>query len=172
VKDLSASALQPLLAIVVNYLATSEGPPRMTPQLLALTANSFQCQWAVYWRVQPGADCLRADEIWTHGLVDAGPLEHDTRGRSLGTSEGAVGQACRMRKPIWTTVLGLQMDIPRSLDAQFVGFSGGLWIPVQFDTAVYGVIEVLGLDMPPPSKESLELVELFGRSMGGLLERH
>jgi hypothetical protein len=77
-----------------------------------------------------------------------------------------------MRKPIWTTVLGLQMDLPRSLDAQFVGFSGGLWIPVQFDTAVYGVIEVLGLDMPPPSKESLELVELFGRSMGGLLERH
>jgi hypothetical protein len=171
VKDLNASALQPLLAIVVNYLATSGRHPRITPQALALTANSFECQWAVYWQIQPGADCLCAEEIWTHGLVDAGPLERDTRGRSLASSEGAVGQAYRTRKPIWTTILGLQMDLPRSLDAQFVGFSGGLWIPVQFDTSVYGVIELLGLDMPPPSKESLELVELFGRSIGGLLER-
>lgn len=170
-KDLSASALQPLLAIVVDYLATSVDSSRMTPQVLALTANTFECQWAAYWRVQPDADRLYADVIWKHGLLDTSQLDLDTSGRSLTRSEGAAGAAWSRHKPVWTSNLGLQMGVPRSLAAQGVGFSGGLWIPLQFDTTVYGVIELLGLDLPPLSKEALELVELFGRSMGGLLER-
>lgn len=71
---------------------------------------------------------------------------------------------------MWTSNLGLDMCLLRSLDAKHAGFSGGIWFALATDTTVYGVVEFLGLNIAPSTNESLEIVEQFGKSIGRLLE--
>lgn len=168
--NMTVSALQPLLMFVIDQLANSRSPPRITTHILVLMATIFQCQWATYWRVQSDTARLYPEVIWNHELVNTHYLERDTRGRLLALNEGTAGHVWRKRTPVWTTNLGLDMCLPRSTDAQKAGLTGGLWFALGTDAAVYGVVELLSLNIMPPSKELLESVEEFGKSIGHLLE--
>ena len=64
--------------------------------------------------------------------------------RTLSLSEGTAGHVWRSRKPVWSVNLVQDMCFPRSVDAEGAGLHGGVWLAINTDTAVYGVIELLG----------------------------
>jgi hypothetical protein len=62
------------------------------------------------------------------------------------------------------------MCLPRSLNAEEAGLKGGIWFAIQTETVVYGVIELLGIDIPPATPELLQAVEEFGKAIGSVVE--
>ena len=109
--------------------------------------------------------------VWNLEPAKVWNLEQSTRVRTLTLSEGTAGHVWRSRKPVWTTDLAADMCLPRSLKAKEAGLKGGIWIPIKTDSAVHGVIELLGIDIPSPSEELLVSIEQFGVSIGLLMEK-
>lgn len=60
--------------------------------------------------------------------------------------------------------------MPRSLDADTAGLHGGVWFAIKTDSAVYGVVELLGTKIPAATQELLVGIESFGIQIGQLLE--
>jgi hypothetical protein len=108
---------------------------------------------------------------WTTNQFNAKKLKADTEHRSLSLSEGNAGHVWRSRKPIWTDDLIRDMCIPRSLDAESVGLHGGIWFALKTESAVYGVMELLGTNLPVADDEMLATIELLGINIGRSIEQ-
>ena len=164
-----SSDIKQRLDDIVNRLEAASEP--ITPPTLAEIADLFLCQWATLWLVHPDRAVLFPDLVWNLEPSKVWHLEENTRVRTLSLSEGTAGHVWRSRKPIWTTDLVRDMCLPRSLDARGAGLRGGIWFAIRTDSVVFGVIELLGIDLPPASADALLAIEEFGRSLGRLLER-
>lgn len=162
---------QRLLTLTADHLAVSPSPLRIDSSTLAQIAEIFSCQWATLWLVHPDQPSLHPDMVWNLEPAKVWNLEQSTRVRTLTLSEGTAGHVWRSRKPVWTTDLAADMCLPRSLKAKEAGLKGGIWIPIKTDSAVHGVIELLGIDIPSPSEELLVSIEQFGVSIGLLMEK-
>ena len=46
---------------------------------------------------------------------------------------------------------------------------GGIWIPVQTDAEVFGIVEMLGTKIPPPSRSLLAAADRLGLELATLL---
>ncbi len=138
--------------------------------VLERLAQAAHCDWATYWVVDPQSQTLRPITSWS-GLGPEGQLfDRDARARITSTSHGAAAKVWRNRKPIWTTNLALDMDMPRSLRAAAAGLQGGMWFAVKTDTAIYGVIELLARALPVITTETLVAVERVGSRLGYVIE--
>jgi hypothetical protein len=62
------------------------------------------------------------------------------------------------------------MCLPRSLDAASEGLQGGVWFALKTEHAVYGVIELLGKNLPRGTDGLLGAVENLGIRLGRLIE--
>jgi hypothetical protein len=145
-------------------------PVPISPPMLAQIAELFSCQWATLWLVHPERALLHPDLVWSLEPSKVWHLEESTRVRTLSVSEGTAGHVWRSRKPIWTTNLVSDMCLPRSIDAGEAGLHGGIWFAIQTDAVVYGVIELLGIDLPAATPEMLDIVEEFGKVIGSVME--
>lgn len=160
-----------LLTLVADRLERSPVPLRFDRSTLAEIAEIFSCQWATLWLIHPEEPRLHPDLVWNLDATQVWNLEQSTRVRTLTLSEGTAGHVWRSRKPVWSANLIADMCLPRSLKAEEAGLKGGVWIPIKTDSAVYGVIELLGIDIPLPSEELMVSIEQFGISIGLLMER-
>ena len=142
------------------------------PNLLSLLAVTTGSEWATYWQVDPIAYLLRPITTWSAISTPNPKLEQDTRSRTLSLSEGNAGHVWRSRKPIWTTDLVKDMCLPRSLDANESGLRGGIWFALKSERVVYGVIELLGKDIPNSTDDSLLAIERLGIKLGLLIEKN
>ncbi len=159
----SLGALKRAFEQTTNILRISS---EISLESLGALAESLRCDWATYWQVDPAAQVLRAKVTWRRPGVDSAHLARDTQGRSLTMSEGVAGHVWRSRKPIWTNNIVQDMCLPRSLDASEAGLHGGVWFAVQNKRTVYGVIELLGRDLNPGTREHLLVIEQFGFTLG------
>ena len=149
------------------------GSPEAAKKMFKTLGVALGCEWGTYWEVDAAARSLRATATWnTPGLspekIDR--LATDTRSRSLSLSEGNAGLVWRTKKPLWTIDLVTDMCLPRSLEARALSLRGGIWFAVKTETTVYGVIELLGRDVPEPSDELLAGIELLGIRLGQTFE--
>lgn len=133
-------------------------------------AVALGCDWATYWLVDPLQPALRPYAQWTRRPMKAEQLTRDTMGRALSLSEGNAGHVWRSRKPVWSQDIALDMCLPRSLDAKAAGFSGGIWFAVQTSQTVYGVVELLGEQLPPGTPDLRDAVERLGLTFGELMQ--
>jgi hypothetical protein len=158
------------LTRIARGLEGQPGP--ITPAVLAQIAALFDCQWATLWLVHPDRQLLHPDVVWNLEPSKVWHLTENTTPRTLSLSEGTAGHVWRSRKPIWTTNLARDMCLPRSLSAEEAGLRGGIWFPVQIDAVVYGVVELLGIDLPPATPGGLRQIEDFGYAIGRVIEMH
>jgi hypothetical protein len=156
------------LAQIVRNL--EQRPVPITPAVLAKIAELFGCQWATLWLVHPDRPLLHPDLVWNLEPSKVWHLTENTTLRTLSLSEGTAGHVWRSRRPIWTTNLARDMCLPRSLNAGEAGLKGGIWFAIQTETVVYGVIELLGIDLPPATPDMLHAVEEFGKAIGNVME--
>lgn len=138
--------------------------------LLALLGEALGCEWGTLWKVDSSAQRLKPVATWSAPHIKTGPLAEHTINRALSLSEGTAGHVWRGRKPIWTQNLVQDMCLPRSLDADTAGLHGGVWFAIKTDSAVYGVVELLGTKTPAATQELLVGIESFGIQIGQLLE--
>ena len=142
----------------------------MGSELLALLGEALGCEWGTLWKVDSSAQRLRPVATWSTANIQAGRLAEHTINRALSLSEGTAGHVWRGRKPIWTQDLVQDMCLPRSLDAKTAGLHGGVWFALKTDSAVYGVVELLGTKIPAATQELLVGIEAFGVQIGHLIE--
>lgn len=159
----SLGALKRAFEQTINMLRASS---EISLDILEVLAESLRCDWATYWQVDPAAQVLRAKVIWRRPGIDSTHLARDTEGRGLTMSEGVAGHVWRSGKPIWTNNIVRDMCVPRSLDASEAGLHGGVWFAVKNKRAVYGIIELLGRDLNPGTREHLLVIEQFGFRLG------
>jgi hypothetical protein len=152
----------------VVLLHASRSVERSAKELLEILAQGFDCEWGTFWKVD--RTILRAITIWSAPTVKATQLNADTRNRTISPSDGTAGHVWRSRKPIWTADLTTDMCLPRSLEAADAGLHGGVWFALKTDRAVYGVIELLGKDLPRATDILLAAVEDLGIRLGYLIE--
>lgn len=141
--------------------------PREALQALAVALG---CTWATYWKVEVATMTLRAAVWWSNPEISDRRLRSHTLGRNLSMSEGTAGHVWRSQKPIWTTDLARDMCLPRSLDARHAGLQGGVWFAVKAEGTVFGIVELLGADIPPATDEHLKAAERLGLRLGSLLK--
>jgi hypothetical protein len=142
---------------------------QIAPQLLEELGHSLNCQWGTYWKVFPELYQLRPFATWTDSNFEAPALSRDTKNRTLSISEGTAGHVWRSRKPVWTLNLIKDMCLPRSLDADSSGLTGGIWFALKTEDTVYAVVELLGRQITPPTEELIVGIESFGIHLGHLL---
>lgn len=143
---------------------------RASVRLLQFLGEKLGCEWGTLWTVDAVRHQLCPVATWNSPSTEAPRLERDTVGRSLSLSEGNAGHVWRSRKPIWTVDLIKDMCIPRSIDAVNAGLHGGIWFAVKSEEAVYGVVELLGRSVPPPTAELLAQIEILGIWLGAAFE--
>lgn len=139
-------------------------------ELLPLLGEALGCEWGTLWKVDSSARRLKPVATWSTPSIQTDRLAEHTIHRALSLSEGTAGHVWRGRKPIWTQDLVQDMCLPRSLDAETAGLHGGIWFAIKTDSAVYGVIELLGTQIPAATQELLVGIEAFGVRIGQLIE--
>jgi len=152
----------------VMLLRASKSIQQSANELLKLLAEAIGCEWGTFWKVDH--NILRVTSTWSTPSMTATELNADTRNRTISPSEGTAGHVWRSRKPIWTVDLVSDMCLPRSLEAKSAGLQGGVWFALKTDQAVYGVIELLGKNLPRGTDELLVTVENLGIRLGRLIE--
>jgi GAF domain-containing protein len=143
-------------------------------EMLETLASALGCEWGTYWEVDGEAMRLRAMATWSVPGLPAEKVDRlamDTRSRSLSLSEGNAGLVWRSRKPLWTVDLVRGMCLPRSLEARELHLQGGIWFAIKTETTVYGVVELLGQEVPEPNDELLAGIELLGIRLGHAFEQ-
>jgi len=162
--------LRKILDESVVCLRESSSSKVAAPMLLEKLGRALECEWGTFWEVDSRAHVLRPIGTWSASSLEVKKLEQDTRSRNLSLSEGNAGHVWRSRKPLWTVDLVKDMCIPRSIDADRAGLHGGVWFALKTDRAVYGVIELLGLNLAPAEEELIAGIEIFGIQLGKILE--
>ena len=145
---------------------------KIATQILEELGASLNCQWGTYWKVSAETLQLHPFATWTEHGFDAPALNRDTKGRTLTISEGTAGHVWRSRKPVWTLDLIKDMCLPRSLDADSSGLTGGIWFALKTENTVYAVIELLGRQVTPPTEELIVGIENFGIQLGHLVQEY
>lgn len=152
----------------VKLLSSSGKIEHAAPELIEMLARAIGCDWATYWKVESLA--LRPISSWSSHLITAPKLKADTQNRTLSLSEGTAGHVWRSGKPVWSTNLVRDMCLPRSLDPTTAGLQGGVWFALKADRATYGVIELLGRNLPEATGELLSAIETHGMNLGRLIQ--
>ena len=166
----AAVILQRTFARAVERIDESLGMAGVGPDLLEILARPFHCRWAKHWKVDENKKHLYPASIWQDKSVLTDLLYRDSLNRELSISQGTAGHVWRSKKPVWTTNIVQDMYLPRSLEADRADLHGGIWFALKTDTAVYGVIEMLGQELEPVNDEVLVLIEQVGISLGFLIE--
>ncbi len=165
IRDLSNSFSKVSQLFRSNY-SFDLAPQKMLKEL----GHALNCQWGTYWKVSAEGRELSPYATWMEPELNAQDLNRDTRNRFLSLSEGTAGQVWRSKKPVWTLDLFQNMCLPRSLDADKCGLTGGIWFALKSEDTVYAVVELLGHDVLPPSQELIRGLESFGIHLGHFLK--
>ena len=165
-KDLQSALERATDLAVGGILCTTDA----SVHLLERLGEALGCDWGTVWKVDTVHLRLCPIATWNSPSHEIPALERDTKSRTLSLSEGNAGHVWRSKKPIWTVDLIREMCIPRSLDATDAGLRGGIWFALKTEHATYGVIELLGRDLPSPTAELLAGLEILGVRLGEAIE--
>ena len=132
---------------------------------LGLAAAS---EWAAYWMLVPKQRRVRPLAIWSvSGPKVQLPARHPPQ--TVSDSESTATHVWRNQKPVWATSTVAQ-GAPRTLEDPQGDLQSGVWFAVKTDTAVYGVIELLGRAFAPRTTANLAVIERLGARLGHALE--
>jgi hypothetical protein len=162
--------LTQVFAKISNLVKIKSSLETIAPEILEQLGRSLGCEWGAYWHMPEQSLKLKPLVTWIEKGFSANRLDRDTKGRVLSLSEGTAGQVWKSRKPVWSLDLLRDMCLPRSLDADSSGLTGGIWFALKTEDHVFAVVELLGQNVTPPTRELLVGIESFGIHLGYLLQ--
>ena len=154
----------------IEMLRSAKHVEDVAQAVLELLAQAAGSEWATYWVIDPELQRLRPLAVWSVAGLKVQARERDARCRTASLSHGNAGHVWRSRKPLWATSFMLDPRLPRAPDPAEAGLHAGLWFALKTDTAVYGVIELLGRALEPKTPDNLIAIERLGFRLGLALE--
>lgn len=152
----------------IEWIRAPKPMEEVAPAVLAGLAQGAGSLWAAQWVIDTAGQKLRPLATWS-GCDSATPLfGRDAWLLSLGFSHAAVVWCGR--KPVWSTTAVPASLLPSEVSTS-PGLYGAVWFALKTDTAVYGVIELLGrASESKPPEETLRCLERLGFRLGLALE--
>jgi len=139
----------------------------VAPAVLAVLAQAAGSLWAAHWVIDTLGQRLRPFATWGVSESEAPLFGKHEQLVSLGFGNAAVVWCGR--KPVWSTaVVPAYLSPPEASTSP--GLHGAVWFALKTDTAVYGVIELLGRALDSKAPESLSVLERLGFRLGLALE--
>jgi methyl-accepting chemotaxis protein len=156
----------------VNELLTLMGQAHSVNDVVTSALDSiresFQWNYAIYWRVDPQERVMRFGH-------DCGAVAAEYRSASAETrlheGEGLPGQAWRSRELFFVNDLSDLKGLPRAGVALKAGLKSAVCIPIQLNGAVVGALEFSSDQRIQPSDHRLETLRGIGRLVSSALER-
>jgi hypothetical protein len=152
----------------IEWLRAPKPLEEVAPAVLAGLAQGAGSLWAAHWVIDTAGQQLRPFATWSGSESEAPLFGQDARLLSLGFSNAAVVWCGR--KPVWSTTV-VPASLPPPESATSPRLYGAVWFALKTDTAVYGVIELLGKAFESKApEESLGCLERLGFRLGLALE--
>ena len=156
---------------LTQILATARTTSDVIAQLLEAIGDKFGWQLAAGWLADPRTGALACRGAWrspsvSEGVVASGPLP------AVGAPvEGPLGRVWETGQAEWSDDLAPGRPSPWTQAVQGIGLRGGMYVPVESQGKVLGVVELLGVDSWPPSEPVVELLTGMGKQVGDFIER-
>lgn len=152
----------------IEWLRSAKPMEEVAPAVLAVLAEAAGSVWAAHWVIDTVGQRLRPFATWSTSEDEALPFGQDAQ-LLLSLGFGSAAVVWCGRKPVWSTT-GFSASLPPPGASTAPGWHGGVWFAVKTDTAVYGVIELLGRALESKAPENLGCLERLGFRLGLALE--
>jgi hypothetical protein len=138
------------------------------PQVVVKFLGQAACsRRALYWTVDPVAARPRVAASGGALSTLTPSSDWDICYRTASLREGTVERVWRSGKPLWPASFVLDTAVPSAFEA---GELGAVWFAIKTDSAVYAVIEFVGLALESNPPENLGFLEQLGYRLGYALE--
>ncbi len=130
-------------------------------------------QFGALWRIEPGRQHLRLDEILTSGEAELEAFATDVRTRRFGWGDDVPGRVWATHHPVWISDLARETALPRGANAVAAGLKSCFATPVRGGGRVWGVLEFFGTaaSMEEPDTDLLHLFEALASQLLQFAER-
>lgn len=155
---------------VVALLRGASQPKDVALASIERLGPAATCEMAAYWMLDPERRRVRPRAIWSVSGPKVQMLAHHPPPSTVSDSENTATHVWRSKKPIWATSVAVSPGTPRELENRQGNLQSGVWFAVKTDTAVYGVIELLGRAFAPRTTANLAVIERLGVRLGHALE--
>lgn len=152
----------------IEWLRAPKPLEEVVGAVLTLLAQAADSLWAGYWVIDVTEQRLRPMMTWSPSGIQMPPFDRAGGLLSLGFSNAAVVWCGR--KPVWSTAATPDATLNRHREWNPTDSRGAVWFALRTDTAVYGVIELLGRALQPQPPDSLNRFERLGFRLGLALE--
>jgi hypothetical protein len=155
---------------VVELLRAASRPEDVALASIERLGLAAACELTAYWMLNPEHRRMRPVAIWNvSGPKVQMPARHPPQ-PIISDSENTATHVWRSKKPVWATSAAVAQGTPRTLEDRHGDLQSGVWFAIKTDTAVYGVIELLGRTFAPRTTVNLALIERLGVRLGHALE--
>jgi hypothetical protein len=155
---------------VVELLRGASQPKDLALASIERLGPAAACEMAAYWMLDPERRRVRPRAIWSVSGPKVQILARHPPPSIVSDSENTATHVWRSKKPIWATSVVVARETPRELENHRGNLQSGVWFAVKTDTAVYGVIELLGRAFAPKTTANLAVIERLGVRLGHALE--
>jgi hypothetical protein len=155
---------------VVELLRSASQPKDLALASIERLGPAAACEMAAYWMLDPERRRVRPRAIWSMSGPKVQMLARHPPPSTVSHSENTATQVWRSKKPIWATSVAVARGTPRELENRQGNLESGVWFAVKTETAVYGVIELLGRAFAPRTTANLAVIERLGVRLGHALE--
>lgn len=159
------------LYAVTHILAESATFEEATIKILAAIGTALDWQVGALWMVDPSANVLKCQEVWTATAEPFQEFELLTRMLTLPLGIGLAGSTWHEREPIWVEDITTDPNSPRRLHAIEAKLQGGFGLPIQNGTEVIGVLEFFSHQPFQPDDSLLEMMVDIGIKIGQFSQR-
>ncbi|MBW4657272.1 MAG: EAL domain-containing protein [Drouetiella hepatica Uher 2000/2452] len=159
------------LYAVTHILAESATFGEATIKILAAIGTALDWQVGVLWLVDPSANVLKCQGVWTAVPEHFKEFELLTRMLTLPMGIGLAGCVWHEREPIWIENIVTDSNSPCRLHAIEAKLQGGFGLPIQNGTEVIGVLEFFSHKSCQPDDNLLEMMVDIGIKVGQFNQR-
>jgi two-component system, sensor histidine kinase and response regulator len=157
---------------VARALAESFSFAEAAPRILQAIGETLEWEFASLWRVDASAGLLRCVETWQRTGASLSELEEATRRMVLAPGEGLPGRVWDTRRPIFVSDSEADdVTYPRAAVARRAGMRGAVGAPILLGDEVFGVFDLIRLEVAHPDEELLEMLATIGSQIGQFAER-
>ncbi|MEO8674464.1 MAG: EAL domain-containing protein [Casimicrobiaceae bacterium] len=153
-----------------SIAAAGEESPVLEEVIQAI-CEILQWSWGAYFRVDEGANVLRADSIWAAPAESSAALLAAERKLAIGPDDGIAGRVWQSGQPLWVPDIGRDARMLNADAVRAAGFRGSFAFPVVAGGATTGVLLFFSRDVREPDERLLSAARMIGRQVGQFLQR-
>ncbi|MEP7183301.1 MAG: EAL domain-containing protein [Betaproteobacteria bacterium] len=148
-----------------SIAAAGEASP-VLEEVIRATCEILDWGWGAYFRVDEGANVLRADTVWAQAMESSAKLIAAARTLTIAPGTGICGRVWQTGQPIWVVDAGGDSRLLIGDVIEAAGFRGGFAFPATAASKTIGVFMFFGREVREPDGRLLSAARMVGRHVG------